>query len=68
MSNLETKLLSVGLVGVLFGASGCVEHAIRDAMDPHRYPIPAPSPPPEATPGAIWRGEAHSGSFLSYDR
>ena len=68
MSSLETKLLSLGLVGVLFGASGCVEHAIRDAMDPHRYPIPAPSPPPEAAPGAIWRGETHSGSFLSYDR
>ena len=49
-------------------ATGCVEVALREARVPADYaPLLLP-PPPEPTPGAIWRGERNSGSFLFYDR
>lgn len=52
----------------LLAATGCVEVALREARVPADYsPILAPAPP-EPTPGAIWRGQRSSGSFLFYDR
>ena len=49
-------------------SSGCVEVALQEAqMVPDYAPMLLP-PKPDPTPGAIWRGDKQSGSFLFYDR
>jgi len=56
------------LLPLVAGTTGCVEVALREARVPSDYaPLLLP-PPPEPTPGAIYRGDRTSGSFLFYDR
>jgi flagellar L-ring protein precursor FlgH len=53
---------------VAFAATGCIEHALLEAISETEYPLPAARELPPPTDGAIWRGETRSGSFLQYDR
>jgi flagellar L-ring protein precursor FlgH len=56
------------LLPLVVSVTGCVEVAVREARIPSDYsPLLLP-PPPEPSPGAIWRGDRTSGSFLFYDR
>ncbi|MCG8587844.1 MAG: flagellar basal body L-ring protein FlgH [Proteobacteria bacterium] len=60
----RTGLLLAGLTASL----GCVEASLRQSGEPMNYgPMPAEELP-EASPGAIWRGNATSGSFLFFDQ
>ncbi len=66
MSPTRPTLLALGLVALV--GTGCVEVALREAKEPPDYaPLLLP-PAPEPSPGAIWRDQRTSGSFLFYDR
>jgi flagellar L-ring protein precursor FlgH len=68
MSSCERRfLLLLGLLPAL-AASGCVEHALVETLEPTEYPIVTPPTPPPTSEGSIWRGGTASGSFLYYDR
>ena len=49
-------------------ATGCVENALFEKNRPGDYDAVPQDPPPEPEPGAIWRGDTASGSFLFFDR
>lgn len=68
MWSSEVRALGIVLMVGALGSTGCVEHALRESIEPTRYPIVRPPPAPTPSEGAIWRGGTASGSFLYYDR
>jgi flagellar L-ring protein FlgH len=48
--------------------TGCIEHALREAVRPTEYAQPPRVAMAPASPGAIWPGDTGAGSFLYFDR
>ena len=68
MSSSRRRALALSLALLALAASGCVEHALIESIQPTQYDVTIPPPAPPQSEGAIWRGATASGSFLYYDR
>lgn len=62
-----TLALTAALAALCALSSGCIEHSLRYGQPFDYAPLPVVVAP-AAEPGAIWRGEQPSGSFLFFDQ